>query len=250
MDGKPLYEYARSGTPLPRPIEARQSTIHDIELVGWQEAADGTLPGHTYLWPSKQITEAQRASLKSVEKLILAASNTASSDAAEDPAAPFTLVPVSPFFSIPTSPERAPGGASDAASPTPKPPVFTLRMMVSSGTYVRSIVHDLAHSIGSSAHVVRLTRTRQGDFTVGNNYVPIPGPLHEIKSRANVQTDGADGSVSLGDDPNCIPWEPFEKALRVQQEETASSSTEVRRSEASMEEWEIEILNKLHPVSE
>src|SRR5260370_488622 len=96
MDGKPLYEYARSGTPLPRPIEARQSTVHDIELVGWQEAADDTLSGHAYLWPSRQISEAQRASLESVEKLI-SVSNAACSDAAEDRITPFTLTPASPF---------------------------------------------------------------------------------------------------------------------------------------------------------
>ncbi len=255
MDGKPLYEYARSGTPLPRPIEARQSTVHDIELVGWQEAVDDTLSGHAYLWPSRQISEAQRASLESVEKLI-SASNAACSDAAEDRITPFTLTPASPFCPNPAFSERVSSGATDAevevSSPTSKPPVFTLRMMVSSGTYVRSIVHDLARSIGSAAHVVRLTRTRQGDFTVGKNYIRVPGPLHNVRSEASVQTNGVDvasTSMPLASEGNCIPWEPFEKALAVHEEEAASSS-QVQRSEESMKDWEIEMLNKLHSVSQ
>jgi len=39
-------------------------------------------------------------------------------------------------------------------------------MVVSSGTYVRSIVHDLGLALGSAAHVVKLTRTRQGAFVL------------------------------------------------------------------------------------
>lgn len=39
-------------------------------------------------------------------------------------------------------------------------------MIVSSGTYVRSIVHDLGIVLGSAAHVVKLTRTRQGAFVL------------------------------------------------------------------------------------
>ena len=44
------------------------------------------------------------------------------------------------------------------------PSAFELEMTVSSGTYVRSVVHDLAIAVGSGAHVVSLTRTQQGPF--------------------------------------------------------------------------------------
>ena len=66
-----------------------------------------------------------------------------------------------------------------------RPTAFILRMRVSGGTYVRSIVHDLAHEIGSAGHVVTLKRTRQGRF---------------------VQTEAEPG------DQACIPWEVFEKS--------------------------------------
>lgn len=39
-------------------------------------------------------------------------------------------------------------------------------MTVSSGTYVRSIVHDIARAVDSAAHVVELVRTRQGQFAL------------------------------------------------------------------------------------
>lgn len=44
-------------------------------------------------------------------------------------------------------------------------------MTVSSGTYVRSIIHDIGIALGSSAHVVKLTRTRQGEFSLNNEPV-------------------------------------------------------------------------------
>lgn len=39
-------------------------------------------------------------------------------------------------------------------------------MTVTSGTYVRSLVHDIGAALGSAAHVVELIRTRQGQFTL------------------------------------------------------------------------------------
>lgn len=41
-------------------------------------------------------------------------------------------------------------------------------MTVSSGTYVRTIIHDIGVALGSSAHVVKLTRTRQGEFALNS----------------------------------------------------------------------------------
>ncbi|EPS44726.1 hypothetical protein H072_1263 [Dactylellina haptotyla CBS 200.50] len=52
-----------------------------------------------------------------------------------------------------------------------KPPVVHLRMTVSRGTYVRSIVHDIGHALGSAATLVALTRSRQGDYALGQNVI-------------------------------------------------------------------------------
>ncbi|KAK6543104.1 hypothetical protein TWF694_007025 [Orbilia ellipsospora] len=69
--------------------------------------------------------------------------------------------------------------ATEATPPPPepiyheegKPPVVHLRMSVSRGTYVRSLVHDIGHALGSAATLVALKRTRQGDYEIGKNVI-------------------------------------------------------------------------------
>ncbi len=46
------------------------------------------------------------------------------------------------------------------------PPLLTLRVACSSGTYIRSLVHDLGQALGCGGHVVALRRTAVGRFTV------------------------------------------------------------------------------------
>ncbi|KAF9520616.1 hypothetical protein BS47DRAFT_1370413 [Hydnum rufescens UP504] len=172
MDGKPLYEYARNGLALPRPIEPRKVTIHSLELVDWKEGRGPGIAGHNFKWPEKTLNAEDIAAIDRIRMLV-----------------------------------------AEAAS---GPPAFTLKMVVSSGTYVRSIVHDLAHAIGSAAHVVTLTRTRQGDFGVGPN-----------------------DDLYGGD---CVPWEVFEKALEDRDRETHVADGE-------HDEWEKVLLAKWHPPS-
>ena len=129
MDGKPLYEYARSGTPLPRKIEKRPVTIHSLEIEEWLGS------DNNFKYPERVLSEEQK---KALEKTLRSVQEDARVvDELEEP-------------------------ADDDRSPT----AFVLRMRVSGGTYVRSIVHDLGHAVGSAAHVVTLTRSRQGRFAL------------------------------------------------------------------------------------
>ncbi|KAJ7046867.1 pseudouridine synthase [Mycena alexandri] len=146
MDGRPLYEYARQGIPLPRPIAARATTVHSLEAIEWKDKHDFRWPAQTFSAENKQAME---------KALQGAGENPVLEDAAEEPA--------------------------EGEAPT----AFVLQMRVSSGTYVRSIAHDLAHELGSAGHVVTLCRSRQGKFALE-------------------QTE--DGDVE------CVPWEVFEKA--------------------------------------
>lgn len=82
MNGKKLYDYARQGVPLPKPIEPRKVFIEEIELIDFND------------------TECK------------------------------------------------------------------LRIICGGGTYMRSIVNDMAISMGTYAHMTALKRTRQGRFTV------------------------------------------------------------------------------------
>jgi len=172
MDGKPLYEYARQGIPLPRPIEKRKVTVHALDLVDWKGS------DHDFRWPQKEFTPDQKAALK-----------TALESVGIDPVTQDK--PDEHIEQVPTA--------------------FVLNMKVSGGTYVRSIVHDLGLALGSAAHVVTLTRSRQGRFTLD------PG---------------------AGEDKSCVPWDVFDKALE----------DEGDRGEDGWKSWEREVLDRLEIV--
>jgi len=173
MDGMPLYDYARKGIPLPRPIEQRKVTVHSLELIEWKGS------DHLFRWPEKQFsaeeTAAMEKALGSVEETVLVK---------DDPEPP------------------GPDGA---------PSAFVLKMKVSGGTYVRSMVHDIGHAVGSAGHVVTLTRTRQGRFTL------------------NPTEEG---------DKGCVPWDIFKRTL-----EDAGDV-----DEDGWTEWEREVLDNIDVV--
>ena len=173
MDGRPLYEYARKGIPLPRPIEPRKVKIHSLELVEWKGNQ------HPYSWPAKMFSEDEKQALEKA------------------------LHGVDEGADVKDQTDLAP----DAGAPT----AFVLKMRVSGGTYVRSIVHDLARALGSAGHVVTLTRSRQGRFV-------LDAPEEE--------------------DQACIPWEVFEKALGDAGDRDAEGWTE----------WEQRVMERLEVV--
>ncbi|KAH9066333.1 pseudouridine synthase [Lactarius vividus] len=176
MDGMPLYDYARKGIPLPRPIEKRPVTVHSLELVEWKGSE------HPYRWPENVFSAEQKKALA----LSLSSVGAASPTAAESD--------------------------SEAAAPDDEvPTAFVLRMRVSGGTYVRSIVHDLAHALGSAGHVVTLTRSRQKDYAL---------------------------EPSEEGDRRCVPWEVFEAAVEDAGERDSDGWTA----------WEREVLDTLDVI--
>ncbi|KAK0727267.1 pseudouridine synthase [Lasiosphaeria miniovina] len=61
MDGKPLYEYAREGKPIPREIATRDVEVTEMELVEWYE------PGtHNHRWPAEEAEQAEKNLVDSV----------------------------------------------------------------------------------------------------------------------------------------------------------------------------------------
>lgn len=67
MDGKPLYEYARSNTPLPRPIPARKVTISDISLLSF---TSGSERSDTYEFPKERLGDDERLEIERLEKMV------------------------------------------------------------------------------------------------------------------------------------------------------------------------------------
>lgn len=196
MDGKRLFEYAREGLPLPRPIEPRDVTVHELRLVSWH-APDS----HSYEPPANEVPAEDQALLGQVRRL------AGSDDHATDTIKEGEVAQTKAVTASETS--------SDA-----RPAAFTLAMTVSSGTYVRSIVHDLGTACGSAAHVVRLRRTRQGDFSVGTPETP----------------------------GNCVPWSVFEQGLAELEAEKRGDTSHDTRDERGLRAWERAVLQYIQLV--
>jgi tRNA pseudouridine55 synthase len=49
-------------------------------------------------------------------------------------------------------------------------PDVTIEVVCSAGTYIRSLAHDLGRQLGCGAHLIALTRTAAGDFTLSQSH--------------------------------------------------------------------------------
>lgn len=194
MDGKPLYEYARENKPLPRAIEPRAVTVSELVLEEFTPAqvvpGDG---GHTYETPTKHLSEDEVQTYRKLTELTKQAVAHDSEESAPK---------------IPDLPVEEKNETDHTA--VVKPPTFKLRMTVSSGTYVRSIVHDVGLAIGSAAHVVKLTRTRQGQFTLDpTSETPTNDPGCFVYDESG--PDRFDFGERKG---GVVPWDVFDRAIK------------------------------------
>jgi tRNA pseudouridine55 synthase len=193
MNGKPLYEYAREGKPIPKEIERRQVEVTELEILEWMEGGS-----HCHQAPTE---DAEYAEINLANNLwqqegVLPARKTTDSDEALDDFerkkrklndAQDDLVSEKPPSKHPKSVSSQdtmmsgglPLPTSDH-SPAPEvkreelatvrgPPAVRLRMTVTSGFYVRSLAHDLGAAVGSAALMAELDRTRQAEFELGKN---------------------------------------------------------------------------------
>jgi tRNA pseudouridine55 synthase len=177
MDGFPLYHYARKGMPLPRPIEPRPVNVESFDVIEWHGSE------HEFREPEKSLSTEEKAAVE-----------TALSSVESEP-------------TVADAPGAEAADVGEGAVPT----AFKVAMTVSGGTYVRSLVHDLAHAVGSAGHVVTLTRTRQGRFALK-----------------------PEGDTEYG----CVPWDVFARAEKEQGERDADGWTE----------WERAVLDRLELV--
>ena len=146
MNGKPLYEYAREGIPLPKPIEPRKVTVNFFNVVdkdlNWDQTEYG-LPadGEATAEEKELIIKQNQEMLKHVD--------TSSLD------------------KLTSSVALAETEVKDEENK--KYPTLKFRFSVSSGTYIRSLIHDLAKAVGSTAHMTKLVRVQQGPFELEKN---------------------------------------------------------------------------------
>lgn len=245
MDGKPLYEYARESKPLPRAIPTRTCEV-SVQLVDYTPASvtegDG---GHEYRWPKEHLSGEEKGVFDRLTEMVHQAQKSAGEQEADPP---------QPDLKAEEVAEVSPSGI--------RPATFRLRMTVSSGTYVRSIVNEIGLALGCGAHVVKLTRTRQGEFTLDE---PAEGSMARIKEV---------GAASESEVPltSSIPWSVWERAIEerektleadkkekeamIEQEASAEEidsqfgeeATLARRRAAPFKEWELALLEKFRSV--
>ena len=212
MDGKPLYEYARANIPLPRAIPSRQVSV-SIKLLDFTPASTSSGDGgHEYRWPERTLSEEEKGVFRRLTELVHD-SQVGASSATETP--------------LPSIGAELP---ETSAKTGLRPATFKVRMTVSGGTYVRSIVHDLGVALGCQAHVVLLRRTRQGQFVLRGDDTPevysVGGPsgssgssdkvaddeeamMNSVgSSSAMKEVEGKSSSTSV-----CIPWSVWETAM-------------------------------------
>uniref|UniRef100_V5EQV7 tRNA pseudouridine(55) synthase n=2 Tax=Kalmanozyma brasiliensis (strain GHG001) TaxID=1365824 RepID=V5EQV7_KALBG len=221
IDGKRLFEYARENLPLPRPIEPRKVTIHELRLVDWLEGGK-----HVFKEPEREVPPEDKALVGRV--LDMAGRKEGQTDTVKEQDGDDVPAQASAWQRLPTSKDAA---AVDTESKATEegatgPPAFVLEMTVSSGTYVRSIVHDLAIAAGSAAHVQTLTRTRQGEWSIDT-----PSSTQEGVVRGN-----------------CIDWKVFADAIAELQRERTDSTYQSARDEEGLRPWERELLKVIVPV--
>ena len=196
MDGKKLYEYARSGQELPKEIAERPVTVSTIALTNWFAADE-----HTFSSPAEDADEAERTAAQTVLQIA-----SPSDDVSEDTVSrsePKVLgkrkaseddgtVTTAPYLRELQSDQPRPlmSGAVEVTSvaseqrdivgdersidasfsdQSKQAPAATISLTVSSGFYVRSFCNDLGKAVDSLAHMVQLSRTRQERFELDKN---------------------------------------------------------------------------------
>ncbi len=186
MNGKPLYEYAREGKPLPRAIEKRAVEVKELELLEFlpmgthehklptEEAGKDEKALANAVW---QIEETQEAEAKPAtgEKRKADETDDLVSDAPDAKVVKSESEEPKMSGALPAETEAAaPSVETDTPAPAEAdlgPPAARIRMTVTSGFYVRSLCHDLGKAVGSEACMATLVRTRQGQFELGKNVV-------------------------------------------------------------------------------
>lgn len=159
MNGKPLYDYAREGIPLPMPIKVRQVKVFDVKV----HDEDSLRTDHEFQTLKSELDEQ---------------GNPKEHELSNNP----TLNDSPLYFSeqylskaetegLPKEVGK-PRSLADDSLPE-KLPLIHLTADVSSGTYVRSLVSDYGRALESSAYMVELIRVRQSEWQLGKNVFKI-----------------------------------------------------------------------------
>jgi len=165
IDGMKLYDYARSGRELPRELESRDVEVTECTLLEFYEAGQ-----HDFRYPVEQASEEEKMT---ANKLMQGAEATKKLLAEQLP----TSKPDVPIIVDMDEQNRLPRDHKAALHTHPLPtqeaepaqaPAARIRLVVSSGFYVRSFAHDLGISCGSFGTMAALSRSSQAQYTISD----------------------------------------------------------------------------------
>lgn len=156
VDGLPLYEYARKGLPLPKAIKVREVKVHSLEVHGF--GTDSLFKPRLSEISNGEALETLLSTNKTLIDLELFYSDEFMADPKISDSEKVTKI--TPKM---VTPEETPELL----------PVFHATALVSSGTYIRSLVSDIGRALGSAAFMAQLVRTQQGEWEMGKNVFKI-----------------------------------------------------------------------------
>lgn len=84
----------------------------------------------------------------------------------------------------------------DLAGSSDEPARIDVEIEVGSGYYVRAMARDLAESLGTSGHLIRLHRTRSGPFAV-DEAISMDAPLAAIRARIQALAHAATRTLAV-----------------------------------------------------
>lgn len=151
IDGKRLYDYAREGIPLPkgRTIESRSIIIHELELIDFWENPDQVIPLSSVITTtmSPPLPDPRFRDRKS-------STDTNTNNNNND------------ISSLQTQSNTDPSSDAQKNLTLSTGPIARIRAVVSSGTYIRSLIYDLGNALGTKAYMSALHRTRQAGCSI------------------------------------------------------------------------------------
>ncbi|KTW29665.1 tRNA pseudouridine(55) synthase [Pneumocystis carinii B80] len=159
MRGKRLYEYSREGIELPEEIKYRPVVVDSFNIIKWTHDHNWKEPcddDDNNIDISSNILQEQEAMDNKDEKCNLSKSTDE------------IKISDNLFNDIDSKEEKS---SNTILSTKKKAPAVKFRIVASSGTYIRSLIHDLAISLDSAAHIVELIRCRQGKYILNQNTI-------------------------------------------------------------------------------
>ena len=110
------------------------------------------------------------------------------------------------------------------------------RLSCSSGTYVRTLAHDLGNKLGCGAHLAELRRLQVGPFKIEDSIT-----IADLRSRGDEEKDLEAGWVAFDDIP--LPFDEVAADARQERRITHGQTVLVRQMESSEGDW-IKLVNQ------